>query len=319
MFWNYDLNKLVRADHALRRIDTLVSFAAMAAGFGDLHTEVGRQGYGVEAGIRCLFVQFYYDLSDRETEIRLQDDMAVRWFCGFSLEQPTPDHTYFCRMRRTVGTKRIAALFGQIREKAKSAGVLRSVFAFSDSRAIVAKEATWAERDKALAAGESALNNDNIDQYGADRDARFGCKGTDKFWYGYKEHLSVDMGSGLIQAVAVTPANITDAAGFKHICPRQGMVFADKAYCGGMAQLVMGSRGVHSGAIMKKDMKKKNRDRDRWLTKMRAPYEGVFSQRSRRTRYRGLAKVQMQAFMEALVFNIKRLVSLAVGPLWQAA
>ena len=86
-----------------------------------------------------------------------------------------------------------------------------------------------------------------------------------------------------------------------------------------MAQLMVRLRGVHSGTIMKKNMKAKNPVRDRWLTKMRAPYEGVFLQRSRRPRSRGLAKVQMQAIMEALVFTIKQLVALAVRPLWQAA
>ena len=40
-----------------------------------------------------------------------------------------------------------------------------------------------------------------------------------------------DMQSGLINKVAVTPVNVTDAQGFKHVCPQSGAVYADKRYC----------------------------------------------------------------------------------------
>ena len=35
------------------------------------------------------------------------------------------------------------------------------------------------------------------------------------------------MQSGLINKVAVTPANVTDNKGFKHLCPNDGAVYAD--------------------------------------------------------------------------------------------
>ncbi len=43
---------------------------------------------------------------------------------------------------------------------------------------------------------------------------------------------------------------------------------------------------------------------------LRAPYERVFSHRPKRVRYRGLAKNQFAAFLQAMVFNLKRLVVL---------
>jgi IS5 family transposase len=196
---------------------------------------------------------------------------------------------------------------------------VRKVFTFLDTTAIRTKETTWTERDKALEDGAESLNNSNIQDYSADKDARFGCKGKDDFWYGYKKHVSVDMGSGLIQKVAVTPANVSDQSGFKHICPNGGMVFADKAYCLREAQEVMRAQGCHSGAVLKNNMLKKNRDRDRWITKVRAQFEGIFSKDESRARYRGLMKVQLQAFMEAIVFNVKRLLVINSPPLFAGA
>jgi IS5 family transposase len=45
--------------------------------------------------------------------------------------------------------------------------------------------------------------------------------------YGFKKHISVDMQSGLINKVALTPANITDAKDLKHVLPSSGAIYAD--------------------------------------------------------------------------------------------
>ena len=44
-------------------------------------------------------------------------------------------------------------------------------------------------------------------------------------------------------------------------------------------------------------------------------YEGVFSNRSSRARYRGRLKVYFQVLMEALVSNLKRLVVIEALPI----
>ena len=196
--------------------------------------------------------------------------------------------------------------------------ILREVFHFVDSSAIISKETTWAQRDQALKDGEEKLNNKNVSKYAADKDARFGCKGKNKFWYGYKRHVSTDMGSGLVTKVAVTPANETDAQGLEKVCPRGGMVFADKAYCVNSAQLTMKKNEIHSGAIMKDNMIGKNKDKDFWISRIRSPFENIFSKLETRARYRGLAKVQFQGFMEAIVFNVRRLLTISRTPAYQA-
>jgi len=318
-FIKYDLNKVVKEDHPLRKIFEVINFKTIALGFKEILKSLGRKGYGLELGIRVLFLQFYYDLSDRQLEDRLRYDMALRWFCGLTIDDDTPERTYFCRIRKTLGTDRVIKILLKINRQAKKKGLMRKVFSFVDSSEIKAKETTWAERDKALKAHEESLNNTNVNRYSADPDARFGCKGKNKFWFGYKKHASVDMGSGLINKIAVTPANITDQKGLKYVCPNSSMIFADKQYCCKRAQEIMESKNCHSAAILKNNMLNKNKDKDRWISKVRAPFEGVFSKMSKRTRYRGLAKVKMQVFWEAIVFNVKRLAVLNSPPLFAAA
>ena len=61
----------------------------------DLEKQLGRSGYGLDVGLKCMYLQFHYDLSDREMEQRLRFDIAFKWFCGFTAFETTPDHSYF--------------------------------------------------------------------------------------------------------------------------------------------------------------------------------------------------------------------------------
>lgn len=161
----------------------------------------------------------------------------------------TPDYSVFSRLRQRIGTQRLAALFGLLREQLRALGYMSEVFTFVDATHLIAKATLWKERDEAIAKKYESLNNASLPAVAADKQARIGCKGKDKFWYGYKKHVSVDMQSGMINKVAVTPANITDAQGFAHVCPSQGAVYADKGYCLKPAQDAAKRKNVHLAAI----------------------------------------------------------------------
>lgn len=90
----------------------------------------------------------------------------------------------------------------------------------------------------------------------------------------------------------------------------QGACYLDKGYCVNPAPRIAKAKGVHLAAIKKNNMKGKNRDKDRWYSEVRSPYERVFSQRERRVRYRGTAKNQFAAFMQAICSNLKRIIVL---------
>ena len=64
---------------------------------------------------------------------------------------------------------------------------------------------------------------------------------------------------------------------------------------------------MHLTAIKKDNMRDKNRDLDRWITKIRSPYERVFSKQNRRVRDVGIANNQFAEFMQATCFNWRRL------------
>ena len=62
--------------------------------------------------------------------------------------------------------------------------------------------------------------------------------------------------------------------------------------------------------IKRNNMKDKNKELDRWITKVRCPYEGTFSKQNKHVRYKGTIKNQRAEFMYAIAHNFRRLLVL---------
>jgi IS5 family transposase len=302
----------------------LVDWSQLAKPLRGLYSSVGRRGYPVEQGLKCLFLQFLEDRSDRQMERFLRENLAAKYFCNFGLLEETPDHSYFSKFRERVGVSRLSQIFKRIVDALRREGIVREVYTFVDSAKIVACVDTWKARDRAIADAENeerddddnpTMNNRNLARYSSDPDARFGVKGKDDIWLGYKRHLGVDARHGIITKAAVTPANVHDGCAFRHVAPNQGAVLADKIYSDGPAQREVKRRGLHSMVIRKNNAKGKDRRRDAFFSAVRMPFEGLFSKMSSRARYRGRLRVYFQVLMEALVSNLKRLVAIGAEPI----
>lgn len=309
------LDDLVPATHAYRQFIKRWSFHYAEKQLKKRVKDNPNEGFGLLRLFKCLLLQFMENLSDRECERFIQENNAAKWFCGFSLADTTPDHTVFCNARKRIGTHTLSKIFSNLRDQLKSAGVMSEVFTFVDATHLISKANLWQERDKAIKEKHDKLNNELLPKVAFDKEARIGCKGKDKFWYGYKQHTSVDMQSGLINKVAITPANEIDGRGLKRVCPNQGGIYADKAYCIKPARWAAARKGCHLAAIKKNNMLGKNKELDCWYSHLRSPYERVFSGRDPRVRYCGVKKNQFAAFMQAIGFNLKRLVVLDIPDL----
>lgn len=305
------VDELVRQDHPYRKLLKAIDFKKLCEPLRLLfHEDKGRKGYHIESGFASLVLQWMEDVSDRELERFLQENNAGKLFCGFSLLEKTPDHSYFSVLRTKIGTKRLAHLFKEVNRQIKKKGLIANFFNFVDASQIISKVNLWEERDKAIEKKLEKFNNMTAKKVASDTQARIGCKGKEKFWYGYKRNVSVCMKFGFITKVAATPANITDSKALKHICPDQGVVYCDKGYCDKNADHIMKKNGCVNRSILKNNMKHKDFERDKRTSKMRMPFERVFSKQAKRARYKGLEKTQFQCFMQAMVHNFKRLITL---------
>lgn len=313
------LENLVGKHHPYRKILKHVDFDIILKHCNNLYGTRGRPSFPLVIGFKTLLLQYWEDLSDRELERYLQENLPAKLFCGFALVEKTPDHSYFGRLRKLIGTDRLAELFNSVVGTLEKQGLVGNVFHFVDASKLLAKVNLWEARDKAITDkendekdddGKPKMNNKNIKNYSSDKDARFGCKGEKNFFFGYKRNLSVDMRFGIITKAHISQGNVSDHKVLLEddLLPEQGMIFMDKGYdCHAVDELIR-KKGLKSAVIRKNNRKDKNRDLDRWRTSVRMPFESVFSKMKRETRYRGVEKVQFQNLMECLVYNFKKLI-----------
>ena len=302
------VEQLVPEQHTYRRLKQLLDFNRITKSAKVKEHNLGTDGYGKERLIRCLILQFMENLSDREFERFIAENTAAKWFCSFTLLEKTPDFTTICKFRNSIGTNRMGKLFYEVKRQMQAKNYCSEVFTFVDSTALISKLSLWEERDKAITEGYERLNNEVLPKVSSDKEARIGAKSNKKFWYGFKKHVAVDMQSGMITKVAVTKANVNDSDGARHILPRSGAVAGDKGFVGAIREIYR--RGLHPMIIKRNNMKDKNADLDRWISKLRAPYEGTFSKQNKRVRYKGVVKNQGAEFLYAIAYNFRRLLVL---------
>lgn len=213
-------NTIIDRAHPFRRLKEILDFETLVTPMRAAYSTLGANGIDVERGVKALLIQFWENYSDREMEKAVRENLAIRWFCGFTLTEHTPDHTYFSKLRSRLGTKRVANLFKEVNATLESRRLFGNVFTFIDASTIISKTALWEERDRAIQDGAEKLNNVNIKKYAADKDARWGAKSKKNIWFGHKRHTSVDIRHGLVKKVAVTPANVPDFRTVRSIAPK---------------------------------------------------------------------------------------------------
>ena len=224
------LEDLVPVNHIYRKFLNIWKLGIVQNQLKDVEKDNNYKGYGT---LRLLNVYYYNFLKIWATEnwnVTYKNTVS-KWFCGFGLTEITPNYTVFGRIRQRIGTSRLSKIFGELRDQLKAQGYINEVFSFIDASQLISKASLWQERDKVIKEKYEKLNNETLPKVAFDKEARIGCKGKDKYWYGYKKHVCVDMQSGLINKVAVTPGNVTDSKGLENVCPDQGAIYTDKAYC----------------------------------------------------------------------------------------
>jgi len=93
----------------LDRIEDLFEWSRFTKLLKPLRSTQGRKGYPALMMFKALLLQQWYSLSDPGLEEALLDRLSFRRFCGFSLDDATPDETTFVRFRSALATRGLAA------------------------------------------------------------------------------------------------------------------------------------------------------------------------------------------------------------------
>lgn len=291
---------------ALERVSGLVDWAGFDRALAGLREEgPGRPGYRPLLLFKALLLQAWYGLSDAELEFRLGDSLSFSRFVGLSLEDAVPDHTTLCRFRnRLVSQRLLEKLFDELDRQLEGAGLVLKQGAMLDATLIEA--ATSRPRG-----GQDVLAQ------AKDPDAAFAKRqGKPGSTYGYKAHVGVDQGSGLVRAVITTPANVNDTTPADSLIRGdEAAVYADKAYDTHARRARLKQAGVKPRLMRRPSQYHPLTDRQRrfndLVARRRAAVETTFATWKRRmgltrARYVGLAKVAGQVLLTAMAFNLRR-------------
>ena len=293
----------------LDRLSELVKWYRFEKLISDLRDEgsAGRPGYPVLVLFKALLLQSLYGLSDVELEEALADRLSFRKFVGLSLEDAVPDSTTLCRFRNLlISRDLLVRLFAELDRQLEKAGVILKRGTMLDATLIETTAAGRRSEDEAPTDPDAAYAK------------RSGKPGTT---FGYKAHVGVDEGSGIIRSVITTPANINDTT------PADGLirgdektVWADAAYHTHAREKALKSRGVKA-RLMRRPNKHHPKlpprlaHYNRLIARRRAAVETTFATWKRRMgltsiRYIGLAKASGQILLVAMAFNMRRWVAL---------
>ena len=293
----------------LDRLDGLVKwyrFEKLVKGVRDAGS-AGRPSYPPLVMFKALLLQSLYGLSDAELEEALADRLSFRRFVGLSLEAAVPDHTTLCRFRNLlIEAGLLAKLFGELDRQLERAGVMVKQGTMLDATLI-----------------EAAARRPPLDGVASDPDARF-VKRHDKGGsvFGYKAHVGVDEGSGLIRSLIVTPANVNDTTPADALIRGdERAVWGDAAYHTHARERALRARGVKPRLMRRANkhhrvLPPRLKRLNRLIARRRAAVETTFATLKcrmglRRMRYRGLVKATAQMLLATMAFNMRRWVTLA--------
>jgi IS5 family transposase len=252
---------------------------------------------------KVLLLQSLYGLSDAETEEALADRLSFRRFAGLALTDAVPDHTTICRFRNLLIERSVLEkLFAELDRQLDRAGLILRRGTMLDATVIETSAARPWEDD-----GPSS----DPDARFARRQSRSGSS------YGYKAHVGVDEGSGLIRSVLTTPANVNDTEPADAlILGDEKAVIADSAYHTHAREKALRARGIKPRLMRRANkhhptLPDRLRRYNRLISRRRAAVETTFATLKRRMgltviRYRGLTKASAQVMIAAIAFNLRR-------------
>lgn len=294
----------------LERISQLLNWGRIEQLLGAIYAAgEGRPAYPPLVMLRALLLQQWYSLSDPALEEALCDRLSFRRFVGLRLEEEVPDHSTLSRFRQQLAQRGLSAqVFDEVNRQLERRGLMVKRGTLIDASLIAAS--VKPPRDAASTPGEgSALDPDAGWTY---------RKGGGGSHFGYKAHVAVDQGSGLIRKALLTSAKVNDSEmGDELICGDEQMVYADKGYDSNARRERLKSMGIGDGIMRRARWGTARRPdpelvaRNLSLSPIRSAVERSFAAMKqwygyRRVRYLGLARNAVQLNLMCIAINLRR-------------
>jgi IS5 family transposase len=317
-----------RLSETLERVESLIDWDQIDTLLAPLRSSrYGAPGYPPLLMLKALLLQQWYSLSDPGLEEALIDRLSFRRFVGLALGETSPDHSTISRFRTALVAQGLSeAVFEAVNLQIDAKGLILRQGTIIDATLVEAH----VKRPKKPKEDKTATSDSGQEPMGerpasklisslTDPDASWAKKGHTRY-FGYKGHVAVDLGSGIIRRCIFSTASVADTTiGDALIMGDERALYADKGYDTKARRAALKAAGAKDRIAHRPNrhhpLSKRQEQRNVGISRRRAPVERIFAIAKRlmgwwRVRYIGLDRNAGHFDLLCTAINLKRLAAL---------
>jgi IS5 family transposase len=282
-------------------------------------SNAGRPPFSYLKMFKVLVLQRLHNLSDHQMEFQLKDRLSFGRFVGFGQGDRLPDEKTIWLFRETLNRHGVMEkLFNRFDQFLEEQGYTAKKGMIVDAGIVeVPKQRNSRDENQELKEGRTPEDWGENKRRQKDTDAKW-CKKHGKDYYGYKNHINIDVKYKLIRKMDVTSANIHDSQVFDKLLDpwnTSSSVWADSAYRSEENEDLLRELSYHSRIHKKgcrfKPLSSFQEDLNRKKSSIRARVEHVFgfmenTMKAKLIRGIGIARARCKITLANLVYNINR-------------
>lgn len=323
----FRLNKIDANGDPLKKINDLINWEMFRTTLesarvpAERKSPAGRKPWDAVLMFKVLILQSLYGLSDDDMEQQLLDRLSFMRFVGVSLGGRVPDAKTIWLFREQLKCAEVIDdLFDGFNVYLSECGFeARSGQIVDASLVEVPVQRNTREENEMIRKGETpdAWEKTPAKQRQKDTDAQW-TKKRGKSYYGYKNHVSVDVEHKLIRRWEATDASVHDSQMLPVLLDEDNTstdVYGDSAYRSQGIEKDLKSDGyrsrIHRKANRNRPLSKREKQGNKTKSRIRARIEHVYGVMSRRVRghiMRGVGwkRVRLKIGLRNLAYNIDR-------------
>ena len=282
-------------------------------------TNAGARGYDVIMLFKILILQSLYNLSDEGMEYQILDRYSFSRFLGLHAASKVPDATTIWRFREDLAKAGVVEeLFSRFDQFLRDRGYKAQKGQIVDASIInVPIQRNSRQENRQIKEGKQPEEWHEEKKRQKDTDARW-TKKNGKNFYGYKNHISVDVKDKFVRKYKVTPANVHDSQVFDVLLDSTNTskdVWADSAYSSEEARGRLKEAGYREHLQRKgsrhRKLTKWEQQGNRTRSKIRSRVEHVFGIQTMRAgnlilRGVGILRATAKIGLRNLAYNVDR-------------
>ena len=138
------LEDLVPEDNFYRRLEAVLDLSFVRKLVAPLYANGGRPSVDPVVFFKLQLVMFFEDIrSERRLMEVVSDRLSLKWYLGYDLFEPLPDHYSLTRIRERFGLEVLRRFFERIVEECVEAGLVWGEELFFDATKVEANASPW--------------------------------------------------------------------------------------------------------------------------------------------------------------------------------